>query len=63
MTESDISTMPYKVALILDGKVEEVFHCSQELAAKLLSSPTFHEVPEGTEINTGFNFDGNTFSA
>lgn len=63
MTESTISEMPYRVALILDGKVEEIFYCSQELAAKLLSAPTFSEIPEGLEVTTGFSFNDNTFSA
>lgn len=62
MTEPDISGMPYRVALILDGKVEEVFYCSQELAAKLLSSPTFYEIPEGLEVSSGFSFNNNAFS-
>lgn len=61
MTDPAIEGMTYRVALIIDGKVEEIFHCSQALAAKLLSNPTFYEVPDGTEVLNGFSFDNNTF--
>lgn len=62
MTDPIVDGMPYKIALILDGKVEQVYYCSQEDAAKLLSGPTFHEIPENIEVTNGFIFDGNTFS-
>jgi hypothetical protein len=63
MTDPVAEGMPYKIALILDGKVEQVYYCSQEDAAKLLSGPTFYEIPEGTEVENGFSFDGTNFSA
>jgi hypothetical protein len=62
MSDTTTDGMPYKIALIIDGVVEQIYYCSQEDAAKLLSSPTFHEIPEGSEVETGFSFDGNTFS-
>lgn len=62
MTDPATDGMTYRVALILDGKVEQVYYCSQEDAAKLLSGPTFHEIPEGLEVINGFSFDGDTFS-
>ena len=61
MTEPTTEEMPYKIALVLDGKVEQIFYCSQQDAARLLSGPTFHEIPEGSQVETGFSFDGNTF--
>ena len=63
MIDPAVEGMPYKVALILDGKVEQVYYCSQEDAAKLLSGPTFYEIPEDIEVTNGFIFDGNNFSA
>jgi hypothetical protein len=62
MSDPTIEGMPYKIALILDGKVEQIFYCSQEDTAKLLSNPTFHEIPEESEVEIGFSFDGNVFS-
>lgn len=61
MTDPTLDGMPYRIALVLDGKVEEIFYCSQELAAKMLSSATFYEIPENVEVNTGYSFDGTNF--
>ena len=62
MSDPTTEDMPYKVALIIDGKVEQIYYCSQEDTAKLLSNPTFYEIPEDSQVEVGFSFDGSTFS-
>lgn len=61
-SEPATAEMPYKIALILDGKVEQIFYCSQEDTAKLLSNPTFYEIPADSQVEIGFSFDGSAFS-
>lgn len=55
--------MPYKIALLIDGKVEQIYYANQADAAKLLSQPTFQEIPENEEVLTGYTFDGTNFIA
>ena len=55
--------MPYKIALIIDGVVEQVLYSNQEDAAKFLSQPTFEEIAEQQDVQIGSTFDGTTFTA
>lgn len=56
-------SMPYKIALIIDGVVEQVLYSNQEDAAKFLSQPIFYEIESGVEVEAGFIFDGQNFTA
>lgn len=59
---------PIKVAFIIDGKVVDVLHTDQRLAAIFLSDPVVIDVTQiyanaNDEINmTGWDFDGDNFS-
>ena len=55
--------MPYKIALIIDGVVEQILYSNQEDAAKFLSEPTFKEIPTEENVVIGSTFDGSTFTA
>ena len=60
---------PNKIAFILDGKVQDVFHTDDRLAAILLSNPTIVDVADKYEgQEPGFNiiqwnYDGTNFTA
>lgn len=67
---SDSPTLPpNKIAFILDGKVQDVFHTDDRLAAILLSNPTIVDVTEqyeGKEQNFNliqWDYDGAEFTA
>jgi hypothetical protein len=60
---------PNKIAFVLDGKVVDIFHTEDRLAAVLLSNPTIVNVtaeyaaqPEGFNL-LEWNYDGTTFTA
>jgi hypothetical protein len=55
--------MPYRIALILDGTVQQILYCKQEDAAKFLSQPTFYEIEEEADVIIGSSFDGTSFTA
>lgn len=55
--------MPYKIALIIDGVVEQILYSNQADAAKFLSQPTFEEVPADDDVVIGSTFDGSSFTA
>lgn len=61
MTTPD--NMAYRIALLIDNKVEQILYSNQEDAAKFLSQPTFQEIAEGLEVGIGFIFDGTDFNA
>jgi hypothetical protein len=51
------------IAIVLDGRVEEVIHTENRMAALLLSEPQFIEFEEGGVIPTiGWLWDGTKFS-
>lgn len=60
---------PNKIAFILDGKVQDVFHTDDRLAAILLSNPVIVDVTdkyEGQEAGFNiiqWNYDGTNFTA
>lgn len=58
-----LEDMPYRIALLIDGTVQQILYSNQEDAAKFLSQPTFQEIAEGLEVGIGFIFDGTDFSA
>lgn len=52
------------IAIVLDGRVEEVIHTENRMAALLLSEPQFVEFEEPGPIPTiGWLWDGNEFIA
>jgi hypothetical protein len=52
------------IAIVLDGRVEEVIHTENRMAALLLSEPQFIEFEEPGPIPTiGWLWDGNEFTA
>lgn len=52
------------IAIVLDGKVEEVIHTENRMAALLLSEPQFVEFEEGANVPTiGWTWDGLEFKA
>lgn len=63
-----METPPIKVAFIIDGKVVDVLHTDERLAAIFLSDPTVIDVTQiyansGPNINmTNWDFDGENFS-
>jgi hypothetical protein len=60
---------PNKIAFILDGKVQDVFHTDDRLAAILLSQPTIVDVTdkyEGHKVEFNiiqWKYDGTDFTA
>jgi len=52
------------IAIVLDGRVEEVIHTENRMAALLLSEPSFIEFEETGVIPTiGWTWDGKDFKA
>lgn len=62
-----IFLLPYHIALIVNGIVEEIMHFDERLAAVLLANPTIKQVdlPADGGPDTGwtYNAESNTFSA
>lgn len=60
---------PNKIAFVIDGVVQDVFHTDDRLAAILLSQPTIVDVTaeyEGKEQGFNiiqWNYDGTSFTA
>lgn len=51
------------IAVVLDGRVEEVIHTENRMAALLLSEPQFVEFEEDDVVPTiGWLWDGETFT-
>ena len=52
------------IAIVLDGRVEEVIHTEARMAALLLSEPQFIEFEEAPSVPTiGWTWNGKTFEA
>jgi hypothetical protein len=51
------------IAVVLDGRVEEVIRAENRLAALFLSNPTFIEFsPDGIRPTIGWGYDGEKFT-
>jgi len=61
-----VSAMPYHVAMVIDGVVQQVFHVDERLGAVLLSNPTLVqcESPANGGPDSQWKYDAttNTFS-
>lgn len=58
---------PVKIAFVIDGKVVDVLHTDERLAAIFLSTPTIVDVTEWVAANPSTNlvdatYDGTTFT-
>jgi hypothetical protein len=53
-----IKMPPYKVAFIIDGKVEDIIHTEDRLAAIMLSNPIIVDVTDIWEGHGGPNMVG-----
>lgn len=58
---------PVKIAFVIDGKVVDVIHTEERMAAILLSEPQIVEVTDWVNANPGeyligYNFDGKEFT-
>lgn len=58
---------PVKIAFVIDGKVVDVIHTEERMAAILLSEPQIVEATDWVnahpgELLIGYNFDGENFT-
>jgi hypothetical protein len=58
---------PVKIAFVIDGKVVDVIHTEERMAAILLSQPQIIEATDWVKENpgeylVGYNFDGENFT-
>jgi len=62
-----IYLLPYHIAFIVDGVVEEVMHFDERTASLMLSNPTIKQVDlsseGGPDVGWTYNSELNTFSA
>ena len=60
------SALPYHVAFVIDGVVQQVFHVEERLAAVLLSAPTIVQcdspVNGGPDVSWAYDATTNTFT-
>jgi hypothetical protein len=58
--------MPYHIAFVIDGTVQQVFHVDERLASVILSNPTIvqceHPDAGGPEQNWTYDATTNTFA-
>jgi hypothetical protein len=59
---AEASQLPYHIALIIDGVVQQVFHVEERLAAVFLSSPTIVQCdsPANGGPDRSWTYDANT---
>lgn len=59
--------LPYHIAFIVNGVVEEIMHFDERLAAVLLANPTIKQVDlptdGGPDVGWTYNTETNTFSS
>jgi hypothetical protein len=62
-----IYLLPYHIAFIVDGTVEEIMHFDERTASLMLSNPTIKQVDlaseGGPDVGWVHNSETNTFSA
>ena len=62
-----IYLLPYHIAYIVDGVVEEIMHFDERTASVMLASPTIKQVDVvsdgGPDLGWIYNSETNTFSA
>lgn len=65
-TPPSIFMLPYHIAFVINGVVEEIMHVDERMASVLLSNPTIKQVDlptaGGPDIGWFYNAETNSFS-
>jgi hypothetical protein len=57
----DIASITQNVAFVIDGRVADIIHCQDKMAAILLSSPEIVLIPEGKFARPGWEYKDGKF--
>jgi hypothetical protein len=66
-TPPSVYLLPYHIAYVVDGVVEEIMHFDERTASVMLANPTIKQVDltseGGPDVGWTYNSETNTFSA
>ena len=57
----DIASITQNIAFVIDGKVVDIIHCQDKMAAILLSDPEIVLIPEGKFAKPGWTYQDGKF--
>ena len=57
----DISSFTQNIAFVIDGRVADIIHCQDKMAAILLSNPEIVLIPEGFFAKPGWEYQDGKF--
>lgn len=58
----DISSITQNIAFVIDGRVADIIHCQDKMAAILLSNPEIVLIPEGKFARPGWEYQDGKFT-